>query len=120
MSFPLPDLPNIDADLFQRPAAERLAPVGTSTHAPRILLLYGSLRPRSFSRLLTFEAQRLLTAFGAETRVYNPEGLPLPDGHPEDHPKVQELRDLAAWSEGMVWTLARTTWRDDRCHEGAD
>jgi arsenical resistance protein ArsH len=53
---------------------------------------------------LTFEAQRLLDAMGAETRLYNPEGLPLPDGHPESHPKVQELRDLAAWSEGMVWT----------------
>ena len=60
--------------------------------------------PRSFSRLLTLEAQRLLHALGAETRIFNPEGLPLPDGHPESHPKVQELRDLAAWSEGMVWT----------------
>jgi arsenical resistance protein ArsH len=100
----LPDLPNIDADLFHRPAAERLAQVATSTHAPRILLLYGSLRPRSFSRLLTFEAQRLLDAMGADTRIYNPEGLPLPDGHPEDHPKVIELRDLATWCEGMVWT----------------
>jgi arsenic resistance protein ArsH len=68
------------------------------------LLLYGSLRERSFSRLLTFEAQRLLNALGAETRIFNPEGLPLPDGHPDSHPKVQELRDLAAWSEGMVWT----------------
>ena len=100
----LPDLPNVDPDLFKRPAAEQFAKVATSTHAPRILLLYGSLRKRSFSRLLTFEAQRLLNALGAETRVFNPEGLPLPDGHPEDHPKVQELRDLAAWSEGMVWT----------------
>jgi arsenical resistance protein ArsH len=68
------------------------------------LLLYGSLRTRSFSRLLTLEAQRLLHALGAETRIFNPEGLPLPDGHPETHPKVQELRSLAAWSEGMVWT----------------
>jgi arsenical resistance protein ArsH len=100
----LPDLPNIDADLFHRPAAEQLAQVATSAHAPRILLLYGSLRPRSFSRLLTFEAQRLLDAMGADTRIYNPEGLPLPDGHPEDHPKVKELRDLATWCEGMVWT----------------
>jgi arsenic resistance protein ArsH len=99
-----PDLPNVDADLFKRPAAEQFAQVATSTHAPRILLLYGSLRKRSFSKLLTFEAERLLNALGAETRVFNPEGLPLPDSHPEDHPKVQELRDLAAWSEGMVWT----------------
>jgi arsenic resistance protein ArsH len=100
----LPDLPNIDGALFQVPGAERFERVGCSTHAPRILLLYGSLRTRSFSKLLTLEAQRLLNAMGAETRVYSPEGLPLPDGHPEDHPKVLELRDLAAWSEGMVWT----------------
>lgn len=100
----LPDLPNIDADLFKRPTAAEFAQVAASTHAPRILLLYGSLRQRSFSKLLTLEAQRLLDAMGAETRIFNPEGLPLPDGHPEDHPKVQELRNLAAWSEGMVWT----------------
>jgi arsenic resistance protein ArsH len=100
----LPDLPNIDPALFSPPKPSDFKPVATSTHPPRILLLYGSLRQRSFSRLLTFEAQRLLDAFGAETRIFNPEGLPLPDGHPENHPKVQELRSLAAWSEGMVWT----------------
>jgi arsenic resistance protein ArsH len=100
----LPELPNIDPSLFRKPGASDLKAVASSIHPPRILLLYGSLRERSFSRLLTFEAQRLLDAFGAETRVFNPEGLPLPDGHPENHPKVQELRDLAAWCEGMVWT----------------
>jgi len=100
----LPELPNINATLFSKPAAGDFKAVATSTHAPRILLLYGSLRERSFSRLLTFEAQRLLEAFGAESRVFDPTGLPLPDGHPENHPKVQELRSLAAWSEGMVWT----------------
>ena len=89
---------------FRQPEAGDFKTVASSIHPPRILLLYGSLRPRSFSRLLTFEAQRLLKAFGAETRIFDPEGLPLPDGHPENHPKVQELRDLAAWSEGMVWT----------------
>lgn len=104
MSLPLPDLPNVDAALFRRPDKAEFSQVGQSTHPPRILLLYGSLRERSFSRLLTFEAQRLLNALGAETRIFNPEGLPLPDGHPDSHPKVQELRDLAAWSEGMVWT----------------
>lgn len=103
MSHLLPDLPNVEAALFRRPDNTDFSGVGTSTHPPRILLLYGSLRERSFSRLLTFEAQRLLNALGAETRIFNPEGLPLPDGHPESHPKVQELRDLAAWSEGMVW-----------------
>jgi arsenic resistance protein ArsH len=98
-----PDLPNIDAAQFERPDKADFAPVGASIHLPRILLLYGSLRERSFSKLLTFEAQRLLIAMGAETKVYDPAGLPLPDGHPESHPKVKELRDLAAWSEGMVW-----------------
>ena len=100
----LPDLPNIDSALLRKTDPSAFAAVATSTHPPRILLLYGSLRERSFSRLLTFEAQRLLQAFGAETRVFDPAGLPLPDGHPEDHPKVQELRNLAAWAEGMVWT----------------
>jgi arsenical resistance protein ArsH len=100
----LPDLPNVDSTQFKKPTPEDFEAVAISTHPPRILLLYGSLRQRSFSRLLTFEAQRLLQAFGAETRIFDPEGLPLPDGHPESHPKVQELRELAAWSEGMVWT----------------
>jgi arsenical resistance protein ArsH len=68
------------------------------------LLLYGSLRERSFSRLLTEEAARLLFAFGAEARVYDPRGLPQPDAAPDDHPKVKELRSLTEWSEGMVWT----------------
>ena len=70
---------------------------------PRILLLYGSNRPRSFSRLLTFEAERILQRLGAETRVFHPSGLPLPDDAPETHPKVVELRELVAWSEGQVW-----------------
>jgi hypothetical protein len=94
-------LPNIDTALFAAPAAERLACVGRSTHAPRLLLLYGSLRERSYSKLLTLEAARLLIAMGAEVRIFDPTGLPLPDGAPDTHPKVQELRDLAAWAEGM-------------------
>jgi arsenic resistance protein ArsH len=77
--------------------------VATSTHPPRILLLYGSVRERSYSRLLTLEAERLLKALGADTKIFDPRDLPLPDGHPESHPKVQELRALAIWSEGMVW-----------------
>jgi arsenic resistance protein ArsH len=72
-------------------------------HRPRILLLYGSLRERSFSRFATIEAARLLETFGAETRIFNPSGLPLPDDAPAEHPKVQELRALSAWSEGQVW-----------------
>jgi arsenical resistance protein ArsH len=74
-----------------------------STHKPRILILYGSLRQVSYSRLLAEEAGRLLTHFGAEVRFFNPEGLPLPDGAPVTHPKVQELRELSQWSEGQVW-----------------
>jgi arsenical resistance protein ArsH len=70
---------------------------------PRVLLLYGSLRARSCSRFLTLEAARLLEAFGADTRIFDPSGLPLPDDAPEDHPKVKELRGLAAGSEAQVW-----------------
>ena len=75
-----------------------------STHKPRILMLYGSLRGRSYSRFLTFEAARLLELFGAEVRIFDPAGLPLPDATDADHPKVGELRDLCQWSEGQVWT----------------
>ena len=74
-----------------------------SSHPPRILLLYGSLRERSFSRLLVEEAARLLQAMGAETQIFCPSGLPLPDDAPESHPKVQELRALTLWAAGMVW-----------------
>jgi arsenical resistance protein ArsH len=97
-------LPNIDPALFDTPTSARFACVGTSTHAPRFLLLYGSLRERSYSKLLTLEAARLLRAMGGEVRIFDPAGLPLPDGAPESHPKVQELREAAAWAEGMVWT----------------
>jgi len=77
--------------------------VDADVHKPRILLLYGSTRERSFSRLLVEEAARLLEHFGAETRIFNPSGLPLPDDAPVDHPKVQELLELMQWSEGQVW-----------------
>lgn len=97
------DLPNISVSALDIPTRERLAPKRTSTHPPRILLLYGSTRERSFSRLLTLEAERILKHFGAETRVYDPRGLPLPDDAPVTHPKVAELRELSAWSEGQVW-----------------
>jgi arsenic resistance protein ArsH len=66
-------------------------------------MLYGSLRERSYSKLLTLEAARLLETMGAEVKVYDPAGLPQPDGAPDSHPKVQELRTLATWAEGMVW-----------------
>ncbi|AIV28533.1 arsenical resistance protein ArsH [Enterobacter cloacae] len=66
-------------------------------------MLYGSVRERSYSRLATEEAARLLTAMGADVRIFNPSGLPLPDDAPDSHPKVMELRELVRWSEGMVW-----------------
>lgn len=103
MSDRLNDLPQLDAALFRVPDASLLQPARPSTHPPRIVLLYGSLRARSFSRLLVEEAARLLTAMGADVRIFNPAGLPLPDDAPEHHPKVAELRELVQWSEGMVW-----------------
>ena len=95
--------PNIEADLIDVPSMELLTPREPSTHKPRILLIYGSTRERSFSRLVTQEAARLLEHFGAETRIFNPSGLPLPDDAPDTHPKVVELRELMQWSEGQVW-----------------
>lgn len=97
------DLPNADLQLLELPTADKLAIEPAATHAPRILLLYGSTREKSFSRLMTEEAARLLQHFGAETRIFDPCGLPLPDDAPDSHPKVQELRELMQWSEGQVW-----------------
>lgn len=95
-------MPNIDNALFKLPAAKDFAPADDS-RKPKILLLYGSLRKRSFSRLLVEEAARMLEAMGAETRIFNPEGLPQTDTADETHPKVKELRDAMMWSEGQVW-----------------
>jgi len=99
----LSDLPHVDAALFAVPSHDRLQARTASSHPPRFALLYGSLRERSYSRLLTEEAARLLRALGGEIRIFDPAGLPLPDAVPESHPKVVELRDLAQWAEGMVW-----------------
>lgn len=86
--------------LYERPASG----LGPDTHPPRILLLYGSLRERSYSRLAVEEAARILRYFGAETRIFDPHDLPLPDriGN-DDHPAVRELREHSLWSEGQVW-----------------
>lgn len=100
---PLPDLPNIDSDALHPIDIGMLTGPQTSRHPPRILILYGSLRSRSYSRHLAEEAGRLLRWFGCEVRTFNPAGLPLPDDASVDHPKVRKLRDLATWSEGMVW-----------------
>jgi arsenic resistance protein ArsH len=98
-----PSLPNLDADLFDVPDAERVHAGEGLVHPPRFLLLYGSLRERSYSRFLVQEAGRLLTRMGGEVRLFDPHGLPLPDGAAKDHPKVAELRALSLWSEGQVW-----------------
>jgi len=97
------DFPALDTALVQPLDMARLEPAQRKTHPPRILLLYGSLRQRSFSRLVVQESARLLEMMGAETRIFDPHGLPLPDREDASHPKVQELRDLVTWSEGMVW-----------------
>ena len=99
-----PDFPALDEASFAAINTERLLSPPVSTHPPRILILYGSLRSRSFSRLAAEEAGRILTRFGAEVRFFNPSGLPLPDEPGADLSKVQELQSLVIWSEGMVWS----------------
>jgi len=98
----LSDLPAASLDHLRQPDLDALRPA-FSAHKPRILILYGSLRAVSYSRLLAHEAARLLEHFGCEVKIFDPAGLPLPDAEPANHPKVQELRDLSAWSEGQVW-----------------
>jgi len=99
----IPNLPNINPDQLDMPTLDKLASTGDLTHPPRILMLYGSLRERSFSRFLTEEAARILEHFGAEVKIFDPTELPMAGSVPEDHPKVAELRALSLWSEGQVW-----------------
>lgn len=94
------NLPSLTSEYFDNKLAERLQ----NQQAPRILILYGSLRERSFSRFAAEEAGRLLTTMGAEVKTFNPSGLPLPDDAPETHPKVMELRELVRWCDGMIWS----------------
>jgi len=98
------ELPHLEPACLPSIDTEQLVNAPQPAHPPRFLLLCGSLRRRSFSRLALLEADRILQRLGAETRVFDPTGLPLPDGEEETHPKVQELRDLATWCEGMVWS----------------
>ena len=102
-----PDMttPQIDTACLADIDRDQLLMPAISSHPPRILILYGSLRARSFSRLSGEEAGRILQRFGAEVRFFDPSGLPLvDDGVDATHPKVRELRDLVAWCEGMVWS----------------
>ncbi|WP_026597218.1 arsenical resistance protein ArsH [Methylobacterium sp. 77] len=96
-------MPNLGEAHFVVPSDDHLDRRKRITHAPRFLILYGSLRERSFSRFLAYEAARLLERMGGKVRIYDAHGLPLPDDTTVDHPKVQELRDLSIWSEGHVW-----------------
>ena len=98
------DTPQLVETAFKPVQADALFPQERSTHAPRILILYGSLRARSYSRLAAEEAARILEKLGAEVRMFDPRGLPQVDSEEPDHPKVSELRDLATWCEGMVWS----------------
>ncbi|WP_289031499.1 arsenical resistance protein ArsH [uncultured Paraglaciecola sp.] len=95
-------LPALDEAQFKKPNIGSFSD-SSSEHKPRILLLYGSLRERSFSRLVVEESARLLEKMGAEPKIFDPTGLPLPDGDEPTHPKVAELRELMMWSEGQVW-----------------
>jgi len=96
-------LPQLDANHFLEVDQQRLLSTERPSHPPRILLLYGSIRERSYSRLLTFEAERILRKLGAETRIFHPRNLPLPDSVLDTHPEVQALRSAVEWSEGQVW-----------------
>lgn len=97
------DLPALDARFADPPTLEALTPQRLADHPPRFLLLYGSLRARSFSRFLIEEADRLLRGMGAETRIFDPRGLPQVDDAPLSHPKVEALLQASLWSEGQVW-----------------
>ena len=97
------DLPHLDLDLLPLPDVGQLHRAGDGDHTPRILILYGSLRPQSFSRKLALEAERILKHLGADTRVFDPHQLPMLDSVPASHPEVQRLREWSIWSEGQVW-----------------
>lgn len=99
------DTPNLAEKCLLPVNPDSLVPQSRSTHPPRILMLYGSLRERSYSRLAAEEGARVLERLGAEVRFFTPSGLPLvDDGVDASHPKVAELRELVTWSEGMVWS----------------
>jgi arsenic resistance protein ArsH len=101
----VPRVDLIDSDLPPHSVESVAAALSSSgsTHPPRILILYGSLREVAFSRKLALEVERVLTAFGAEVRVFDPVGLPVFDRTSNEHEKVQELRSHSIWSEGHVW-----------------
>lgn len=95
----------IDADLPEHSvhSVQKELGIEGSIHPPRILVLYGSLREVSYSKKLALEVERVLSKFGADVHLFDPQGLPVFDRTQNDHPKVQELRQLSIWSEGHVW-----------------
>ena len=97
------ELPNLNYDQFNQIAREQLIKIDVNEEPLKFLILYGSLREPSYSRFIAQEADRLVRFFGGETRIFNPRGLPLTDSVDASHEKVQELRDSAIWSEGMIW-----------------
>lgn len=97
------DFPALRPDAFRPIDRDALFAHDHAMHKPRVLMLYGSLRERSYSRFLTLEAARLLEALGAEVKIFDPRGLPWPDAESADHAKVRELRELSMWSEAHVW-----------------
>ena len=104
----LPDpghLPALDRARFNPDPGAGLATPGPPI---KVLILFGSLRDRSYSRLCAEEAARLLIAMGAEVRIFDPSDLPFPDQHQDSHPAIAELRDLAIWSDAMVWSSPET------------
>ena len=86
--------PALSQESFRAIDRGRLFDVPAATRAPRILLLYGSLRERSYSRMLAEEAARLLDRYGAETRTFDPRSLPLPDAADASHPKAVSYTHL--------------------------
>ena len=116
-----PELPNVDQALFEVPAVDELLPAQRPSHPPRFLMLYGSARERSYSRLLTLEAARLLEAMGGERRIFDPRGLPLPDGAP-DTPSQGAGTARARAAGPKAWS-GRSPERHGAMtghHEGAD
>ena len=118
--MPGPELPNVDADSLRRPDLAQLLPAERATHPPRILLLYGSVRERSYSRFATFEAERLLRHFGCETRVFHANGLPLPDAVREAQAYTWETLNHAfrpgmgqAIPDRLFWARGEAPAEDD-------
>lgn len=98
------DLQALRRDVLPQIETDFLKSADDPGHKPRILLLYGSLRAQSYSRRAAEEAARILEHLGCETKLFDPRGLPQPDDADPSHPKVEELRALSVWSEGMVWS----------------